>query len=610
MSALSVQVPFPVFQDRDGQPLENGYVWIGTANLYPITNAVPVFFDAALTIPAAQPLRTINGYISNSGTPAQVYVNGVNFSILVQDSKGSMVYNFPDGTGISPNASGIEYDPPFTGAVTSGYTVQDKFAQTVSVKDFGAVGNGIADDTAEIQAAIDAFSGGGVVYLSKGTYRVTAQIVVKDYVTLRGEGYATENGTGAGFRGPTCILRDFTGANATVALNGNGSGIDMIDVDGDSKGTGDQVQFWGSRAQIGSVSTRNSGGDGVRIGKTEVGPTSINGNFWKISYLVTCGNAANGLRVDSTNSTTEASYPLGVANAQVGYAELIDARSNGEDGVQVGNSGDNVFANIGSQFNAGCGIRFKTDGVNSGPRCNTVLSNDCEDNVGNDIQIDAASVPAFAPGLYNRIWGNRSAAVNPRIVDNSTGSSIYRWSDAAGQYTWNSRLAVANFDPAKTVVYDYFQLGENVAGTRAYVEAGTTSGGIWELYTKRDGNTIALALSVNSRGILVQHRNYNPQSVQPNVPINVAAGTLVNIDVTSPSAFTINSPTNDGANGQQLTISVKNTSGGAMGTITFGGEYKLSAWTNPANGFSRSISFFYDGTNWIEFSRTTADVPN
>ena len=121
MSALSIQVPFPVFQDRDGQPLDNGYVWIGTANLNPQTNPVVAYYDSALTIPAVQPLRTLNGYISNAGTPAQVYVDAVSFSILVQDSKGSMIYNFSDGTGISPNAAGIVYDP-LTGPAT---TVQD-----------------------------------------------------------------------------------------------------------------------------------------------------------------------------------------------------------------------------------------------------------------------------------------------------------------------------------------------------------------------------------------------------------------------------------------------------------------------------------------------------
>jgi len=194
MSALSIQVPFPVFQDRDGQPLDNGYVWIGQPNLNPQYNQVVVYFDEALTIQAAQPLRTINGYVSRSGSPAQIYVDGVTFSILVQDSKGSMVYNFPDGTGISPNAAGVEYDPPFTGALTSAYTVQDKLAQTVSVKDFGAVGDGVADDTAEIQAAITAMALGGIVYFPPGTYLVNGTLTVAvNGLTLRGAGPLATN---------------------------------------------------------------------------------------------------------------------------------------------------------------------------------------------------------------------------------------------------------------------------------------------------------------------------------------------------------------------------------------------------------------------------------
>ena len=185
MSALSIQVPFPVFQGRDGQPLENGYVWIGVANLNPQTNPVVAYFDAALTIPAPQPLRTLNGYISRAGTPAQIYVDGVNFSILVQDSKGSMVYNFPDGTGISPDACGVTYDPPFTDSVP--YPVCEKLAQTVSVKDFGAVGDGVTDDTAAIQAAIDAVfaANGGTVFFPSGVY-ISNPLILKFKVSLMG----------------------------------------------------------------------------------------------------------------------------------------------------------------------------------------------------------------------------------------------------------------------------------------------------------------------------------------------------------------------------------------------------------------------------------------
>jgi|PlaIllAssembly_1097288.scaffolds.fasta_scaffold08465_2 hypothetical protein len=153
MPALSINVPFPVFQDRDGQPLDNGYVYIGTPYLDPQTNPVQVYFDEALTILAAQPLRTINGYVSNAGTPAQLYVNGVNFSIKVLDSKANLVYSFPDGSGISPNASGVQYDPAGAGAVST--NVQAKLREIVSVKDFGAICDGVTDDTAFIQTAIN-----------------------------------------------------------------------------------------------------------------------------------------------------------------------------------------------------------------------------------------------------------------------------------------------------------------------------------------------------------------------------------------------------------------------------------------------------------------------
>ena len=47
--------------------------------------------------------------------------------------------------------------------------------QTVNVKDFGAVGDGVTDDTAAIQAAIDA-ADTGIVVMPNGTFRITSQI--------------------------------------------------------------------------------------------------------------------------------------------------------------------------------------------------------------------------------------------------------------------------------------------------------------------------------------------------------------------------------------------------------------------------------------------------
>jgi hypothetical protein len=77
---------------------------------------------------------------------------------------------------------------------------------------------------------------------------------------------------------------------------------------------------------------------------------------------------------------------------------------------------------------------------------------------------------------------------------------------------------------------------------------------------------------------------------------------------TGGSAVAIDNPSDPFT--KRLTVRVKNTSAGALGVWTWGAAYKMSAWVNPATGQSRSIDFIYDGTNWIEASRTPADVPN
>jgi hypothetical protein len=75
-----------------------------------------------------------------------------------------------------------------TGAVQR--TVESKLQDVVSVKDFGAVGNGVADDTAAIQAAIDASNAalGTVIHFPTGTYKTTASITLKSYITIEGSG--------------------------------------------------------------------------------------------------------------------------------------------------------------------------------------------------------------------------------------------------------------------------------------------------------------------------------------------------------------------------------------------------------------------------------------
>jgi hypothetical protein len=184
MTALSVSPAFPIFTDRDGQPLENGYVWIGAANLPPQTNPIAVFWDAALSQPATQPVRTINGYPSNSGSPGRLYV-GSDYSLLVQDAKGSLVYSAPASTERFGDISSSEVVFVQAGAGAANRTIQDKAREFLSVKDRGAVGNGIADDTAAIQLAINESD---QVYFPPGTYRITSSLLLSPNKNIFGAG--------------------------------------------------------------------------------------------------------------------------------------------------------------------------------------------------------------------------------------------------------------------------------------------------------------------------------------------------------------------------------------------------------------------------------------
>ena len=190
MSALSIQPTYPIFTDIDGQPLEDGYVWLGAANADPQGSPISVYWDVALTELATQPIRTKAGYPTNAGVPGRLYVNS-DYSIQVMNRNGSTVYSAPEATErysavVFPiDASEVTYDPPFTGSVAT--NVEAKLAQTVSVKDFGAVGDGVTDDTAAIQAAILAADS---IYFPAGVYLVSSTIYTRgafDGIWFRGK---------------------------------------------------------------------------------------------------------------------------------------------------------------------------------------------------------------------------------------------------------------------------------------------------------------------------------------------------------------------------------------------------------------------------------------
>lgn len=98
-----------------------------------------------------------------------------------------------------------------------------------NVKAFGAVGDGVADDTAEIQKAIDVASaaGGGTVVVPAGTYLVTG-ITLKTRVKLCGSGKNATKIQRTATGGPTITLSNtslttLVGLEKMTILNAGGS---------------------------------------------------------------------------------------------------------------------------------------------------------------------------------------------------------------------------------------------------------------------------------------------------------------------------------------------------------------------------------------------------
>ena len=85
---------------------------------------------------------------------------------------------------------GSHYNQGGTGAVDR--TTASKLQESVSVKDFGAVGDGVTDDTAAIQLALNAVPAvGGNVFIPAGTYKLTGTgltFLLKSKATIYGAG--------------------------------------------------------------------------------------------------------------------------------------------------------------------------------------------------------------------------------------------------------------------------------------------------------------------------------------------------------------------------------------------------------------------------------------
>lgn len=138
--------------------------------------------DAALTIANTNPV------IANGRGEVVMYGNG-QYRLILKDALGSLIWDRDNVGSIDLSAitsSLVSFLQAGTGAVSR--TVESRLRDTVSVKDFGATGNGVTNDTAAIQLAATAVGYGGVLYFPKGTYFVSSTITLRGATKMLGDG--------------------------------------------------------------------------------------------------------------------------------------------------------------------------------------------------------------------------------------------------------------------------------------------------------------------------------------------------------------------------------------------------------------------------------------
>ena len=407
--------PSPILQffNNSGQPNAGGSLLtqVGGVNY-------PTYQDSAGTIPLPNPIPlNARGEVSNSsGTSVQLFLTaGVTYTFTLYDANNNQLnqstYVVPlgsftpgsnsllTGTNLSIQtainditdknlgSSYIGYDQGGTGAVAR--TIQSKLQEIVSVKDFGAVGDGVTDDTAAIQAAYNALSTSlGTVYFPIGKYKVTSQINIPSGINTTGEGYSSQilnnvPNTGINYNaGPACL--SFAGE--------------------------------GSISDIRVTGTTNTA-HGIAI---------INGHYWKIERVVSEYNGGHGFWFQGSWD---------------GICIRTNAAYNNYDGYYAGtnvNGGCNALCllNIESQWNNNAGIELI--GLNNA----SIIASAIEQNYQQGIILSAAhNVSIISPFMEAN---SKSAApgINQCAIIVGNGVACYN-TEISGYFHSNGSYAIS-----------------------------------------------------------------------------------------------------------------------------------------------------------------------
>lgn len=213
----------------------------------------------------------------------------------------------------SSNANITNYTLARSGAVER--TVQTRLEEKVSPKDFGAVGDGITDDTVAVQAAIDSLGAGEALVFPDGTYILTEGLTTTVAIHLIGTGAVKLDFTLAS---STTDLITFTWSGGKPDFNA----IRNITIDANDTGQ-DVVVMKGINTQVEGLKILNAGRDGLTY-QTSSSFSHFIENF-RINRLEIDRAGRNGLSFVLAEKTSGSFINIGLITA----FEIREAGING-----------------------------------------------------------------------------------------------------------------------------------------------------------------------------------------------------------------------------------------------------------------------------------------
>lgn len=534
----------------------------------------------------------------------------------------------------SPGA--INFLASGTGAVMR--SLASKAADEVSVKDFGATGNGTTDDTIYVVAALAALpSSGGRLLFPAATYKFNLS-TTRGGVVLVGAGSGNIN-TGLG--GTKFIAADASkpilqfGDGATTTSRGNAV-RDVILVGDGANVTGDGIYLFGARDMtIDNVAISAFGRDGIRI---QCNTTSSSGIH--IGRAAISGSKGANLRAEAcagsftSNITVTDSHFNDAAVASGGRAIYLDSTT-----VNLVNTYLDLHDGVGIQMvkNFSGNPNIEADSVNfdnadgstatsmdvstvyaSAARLSTVI-NGCFRFNGKVVYSDATVNVSVSRGcVFYQPW-----SVNPAVFNSLQLPISEVEAQAGGTIPTLSRSGnTPDTDADIILAHSGFKVSaaDGANGFNNPLHLGTS------------------ALYKNQGGLLMWRKDANRPTAENNAQVlgwvstAPTFGATVTMDLTLANVFlitipngscatnfTINNPSGSGTgvsshgNSMQI-VCVINTCGGAYtGATTWSANWHLAgAWVNAANTNRRCAGFQQDptGSPWYETWRSVADIAN